>query len=145
MLEAVDASLVYVPELRGHKPASKLTSAEKLASARHEFEIAMAHLARERKRVSKAEQKIGKLTMGYIKRAGNLAAEGAAMVDEAEATVVEQSTYALMCEYEAASLPRRLERLEKELEDEVKREKQLQKRYLDLTVRKQQLMGGAAK
>ena len=97
-----------VPELRAHKPAKELSEAEKLASARHEMEIACAHLARERKRVSKAEQKIQKLTTGYQKRAGALCKEASKVLDEAEATVVEQSTYALMCEYEAAALPKRL-------------------------------------
>lgn len=41
------------------------------------------------------------------------------VLSEAEATVIEQSTYALMCEYEAASLPLRLERLTRELDLEV--------------------------
>jgi len=188
MLAKVDASLVYVPELRAHKAEKDLSAAERLSSLKHEMEIAQAHLARERKKVGKVETKLGKLTMGYQKRSESLLGKARQMIEESEATVIEQSTYALMCEYEvgdlyprvhlqqtpypqtspdpallfpklsqsrspipetllipkpflqAHSLPKRMQRLEAELGHEVKREVELQNKYKDLMLRKQQLL-----
>ncbi len=57
-----------------------------------------------------------------------------------EQSIIEQNTYALLCEYEAAALPRRVQRLTSEVDAEAAREASLQSRYRDLQARKQQLL-----
>mmetsp|Transcript_43226 Transcript_43226/g.102084 ORF Transcript_43226/g.102084 Transcript_43226/m.102084 type:complete len:787 (-) Transcript_43226:197-2557(-) len=128
-LDRVRASLVYLPNTRQYVPKEKVAPDQLILSLKSEVDMGLVHGKREAKKVEKLEGRVGKLTMGYQKRASAMHLQQADLLGQIEEESMALETYKLLAAYEGDAIPKRLENLTAQLEGEKKREAALQARY----------------
>lgn len=104
----------------------------RLESAEKRLEQNRSHMSREAKRAAKMEKKLRILTGGYQSRAQALLKQLHDAFEQIDQANLELSTFKFLQEQEKAALPRRIQSLTEDVQRQMEREKQLQKRYGEL-------------
>jgi pre-mRNA-splicing factor CDC5/CEF1 len=134
------AQVLYVPSSNRFTRASVASRKDKIESLEKKLEINRSHMGREAKKAGKLEQKL-KITLGgYQSRTQVLVKSLQDVHSQCEMKHVEWQTFEKIREHELAAIPKRVESISDDVNKQIQREKELQKKFADLIFEKESLL-----
>jgi len=123
------SQVLFLPGQNRYTRASLATKKDRLESSEKKLEQNRNQMQKEAKKAAKMEKKLKILTNGYQMRAQALIKQFQDLSDQIERGNMELSTFQFLKDMETVAVPRRLESLTKDLNQQKEREKELQDRY----------------
>ncbi|KAI0237412.1 Cell division cycle 5-like protein [Lamellibrachia satsuma] len=136
------AQVLYLPSQARYTRANLASKKERIESLEKRLENNRSHMTKEAKRAAKLEKKLKVLLGGYQSRAQGLVKQVQDMYEQVEQTYVEYKTFDHLRQHEVGAIPKRLESLTDDVNRQMEREKELQKRYADLQQRRDMILEG---
>ncbi|XP_022081761.1 cell division cycle 5-like protein [Acanthaster planci] len=127
------SQVLYLPAQNRYTRANLASKKDRIESAEKKLEAYRNFMTKEAKRAAKLEKKLKILCGGYQSRALGLIKQLGDMYEQVEQTSIELETFEALKRNEDAAIPKRLESLREDLKRQTDREKELQKRFADLT------------
>lgn len=124
--------LIFVPKQRRFGRASTLSNTAQLEAYEFYFEKLRELLGNEIKKSAKLENKMNIVTAGYIKRSNTLQQDIENFYTQIDEANIELESFKMLHQLESKAIPKRIKQLKEEVEEQVKREHQLQLRYSNL-------------
>lgn len=134
------AQVLYIPNSNRFTRASVTSRKDKIESAEKKLEVNRFHMSKEAKKAAKLEQKL-KITMGgYQSRAQVLIKSLQDIYSQIENKQVELSTFDNIREHELNAIPKRIESLKEDVSKQTAREKELQCKFGELILERDNLL-----
>ncbi|CAG0900332.1 unnamed protein product [Cyprideis torosa] len=127
------SQVLFLPTQGRYTRANLASKKDRLESLEKRLEANRTHMTKEAKRAAKLEKKIKILTAGYQSRAQALLKQFGDVAEEIERARLELSTFDFLRTQEEAAIPSRIQVLKDEVTRQLDRERQLQRRYDDLS------------
>ncbi|XP_066249426.1 cell division cycle 5-like protein [Euwallacea similis] len=124
--------VLFLPNQNRYTRANLASKKDRLESAEKRLEQNRAHMAKEAKKAARMEKKLKILTGGYQSRAQALIKQLNDTYENIDIANLELKTFKFLQEQEMNALPRRLQSLTEDVNQQVEREKALQMRYGEL-------------
>ncbi|XP_006882194.1 PREDICTED: cell division cycle 5-like protein [Elephantulus edwardii] len=131
--------VLYLPGQSRYTRANLASKKDRIESLEKRLEINRGHMTTEAKRAAKMEKKMKILLGGYQSRAMGLMKQWNDLWDQIEQAYLELRTFEELKKHEDSAIPRRLECLKEDVQRQQDREKELQNRYADLLLEKENL------
>lgn len=126
------AQVLYLPNQNRYTRANLASKKDRLESVEKRLEQNRTHMTREAKRAAKMERKIKIITGGYQTRAQALIKQLQDLADETDKAHMELSTFKLLQQQEESAIPKRIESISEDMNRQLEREKNLQKKFSQL-------------
>jgi len=136
------AQVLYLPTQQRYTRANLASKKDRIESMEKRLENNRQHMTKEAKRASKVEKKLKILTGGYQSRAAGLIKQLTDAADQLEQSRLELSTFNQLKISESIAIPRRLENLTEDVNNQKTREQELQSRYRDHAFRLEEARQG---
>ncbi|XP_066139936.1 cell division cycle 5-like protein [Euwallacea fornicatus] len=124
--------VLFLPNQNRYTRANLASKKDRLESAEKRLEQNRTHMAKEAKKAARMEKKLKILTGGYQSRAQALIKQLNDTYENIDIANLELKTFKFLQEQEMNALPRRLQSLTEDVNQQVEREKALQMRYGEL-------------
>lgn len=134
------SQVLYLPSQRRYTRANLASKKDRIESLEKRLEGNKFIMTREAKRAAKLEKKLKILLGGYQSRSQDLMKQLQKVYDQIEQTDIEFKTFDNLRQHEIGAIPKRLESLTEDVSRQMDREKELQKRYAELQLRKEDLL-----
>ncbi|XP_033635958.1 cell division cycle 5-like protein [Asterias rubens] len=138
--EECQRQVLFLPMQNRYTRANLASKKDRIESAEKKLEVNRNFMTKEAKRAAKLEKKLKILCGGYQSRALSLIKQLGDSYDQVEQTHIELETFEALKRNEDAAIPKRLESLREDLKRQTDREKELQKRFADLTFERDMLL-----
>jgi len=142
--EASAKSLIFMPATKSFGVLSEAKTEEQLRALKQEFELSRGQADVREKEAAKLEQKVSILVGGYQQRAKTLQNEIQQLHNTLSQSQSELQCFSMLLKQEEEAIPRRIEKLKREVDEQAFMEKQLQARYSDLLREMESLQANAA-
>ncbi|KAJ3087333.1 CDC5 cell division cycle 5-like protein [Quaeritorhiza haematococci] len=119
---------------------SDVSPPDLVTGIRAEFDFSKDLMRKEATRAAKMEKKLGVMLGGYQARSAKLKRDLAEKTKELQDAVVELQSFQMLKDHESGGMPVRVEKLEGEVEYLRKRENELQQRYAEMMVERDDLI-----
>jgi len=136
------SQVLYLPSQQRYTRANLASKKDRIESMEKRLEANRNHMTKEAKRAAKTEKKLKILTGGYQSRAAGLIKQLTDAVDQLEQGKLELATFKQLRTHETAAIPRRLATLTEDVGRQTERERELQERFSDMTMRLEEARGG---
>merc|ERR550519_2232617 len=134
--------VLYLPGQQRYTRANLASKKDRIESMEKRLEANRGHMTKEAKRAAKTEKKLKILTGGYQSRAAGLIKQLTDAVEQLEQGKLELATFKQLKISESTAIPRRLETLTEDVGRQTDRERELQERFSDMTMRLEEARGG---
>lgn len=134
------AQVLFLPSQNRYTRANLASKKDRIESLEKRLEQNRIHMMKEAKRAAKLEKKLRILTGGYQSRAQALVKQVQDMHEQIEQAHLELKTFNSLKEHETIAIPKRLESLTDDVNRQMEREKNLQKKYSDVLEEKEKLL-----
>ena len=123
------AQVLYLPSQNRYTRANLANKKDRIESLEKRLEQNRNHMKKDSKRATKIEDKLKILTRGYQGRAQGLVKQIGDVQDQIEQARLELSTFSFLKNQETGAIPKRLQSIMDDVEEQKRREKELQKRF----------------
>lgn len=138
------AQVLYIPNSNRFTRASVTSRKDKIESYEKKLEVNRFHMSKEAKKAGKLEQKL-KITLGgYQSRAQILVKSLQDIYNQIESKQVELNTFDNIREHELQAIPKRIDSLKEDTLKQTQREKDLQHRFGELILERDNLLQSKA-
>eukprot|EP00929_Paragymnodinium_shiwhaense_P008090 TRINITY_DN112009_c0_g1_i1.p1 TRINITY_DN112009_c0_g1~~TRINITY_DN112009_c0_g1_i1.p1 ORF type:complete len:777 (+),score=267.24 TRINITY_DN112009_c0_g1_i1:129-2459(+) len=132
-------NMTFLPETKQYVEEQMLGSGERVAAAKHAFELAEGSIQKDAKRAKKAEDKLERTLGGFILKSKQSIKKISTLAEERETISVETEVFRTLAAREEKAIESRQEELRELVEQEKQRNAKLQHRYKELKRLGQQL------
>lgn len=126
------AQVLFLPTQNRYIRASLASKKDRIQSLDKRLENNRNHMTRDAKHAAKLEKKLKILLGGYQSRAQGLMKQLNDLSDQLEQTYLELKTFEDLRQHEIGAIPKRMESLKEDVQRQMERERELQKRYGEL-------------
>lgn len=126
------AQVLFLPTQNRYIRASLASKKDRIQSLEKRLENNRNHMTRDAKHAAKLEKKLKVLLGGYQSRAQGLMKQLNDLSDQLEQTYLEMKTFEGLRQHEIGAIPKRMESLKEDVQRQMERERELQKRYSEL-------------
>ncbi|ESO92544.1 hypothetical protein LOTGIDRAFT_190497 [Lottia gigantea] len=126
------SQVLYLPSQNRYTRANLASKKDRIESLDKRLETNRNHMTRDAKNAAKLEKKLKILLGGYQSRAQGLIKQVTDTYEQLEQTFVELKTFENLRQHEVGAIPKRLESLTEDVQRQMERENELQKRYSEL-------------
>ncbi|XP_028414802.1 cell division cycle 5-related protein-like [Dendronephthya gigantea] len=133
------AQVMFLPSQKRYTRAALASKKDRLESLEKRLELNRGQMAQDAKKASRIEKKLKVLLGGYQSRAVGLVKQLSDIHEQVEQAYVEKRTFEELKNQETQSIPKRLQALEEDVERQSERERELQRRFGELLVERDNL------
>lgn len=133
------AQVIYVPSANRFTRASVTSRKDKIESYEKKLEANRFHMSKEAKKATKLEQRLRITLGGYQSRAQAVIKSLQDLYNQVETEEVIAKTFETLREHELQSIPKRIENLTEQVNRQLEREHELQKKFGDLLLERDNL------
>lgn len=133
------AQVMFLPSQKRYTRAALASKKDRLESLEKRLELNRSQMAQDAKKASRIEKKMKVLLGGYQSRAVGLIKQLSDVHDQVEQAYVEKRTFEELRNQEIKSIPKRLHALEDDVQRQTERENELQRRFGELVVERDNL------
>ncbi|CAB4038933.1 cell division cycle 5 [Paramuricea clavata] len=133
------AQVMFLPSQKRYTRAALASKKDRLESLEKHLELNRSQMAQDAKKASRIEKKLKVLLGGYQSRAVGLVKQLSDVHDQVEQAYVEKRTFEELRNQETNSIPKRLQALEEDVQRQTEREHELQQRFGELLVERDNL------
>ncbi|XP_046848614.1 cell division cycle 5-related protein-like [Xenia sp. Carnegie-2017] len=133
------AQVMFLPSQKRYTRAALASKKDRLESLEKRLELNRSQMAQDAKKASRIEKKLKVLLGGYQSRAVGLIKQLSDAHDQVEQAYVEKRTFEELQNQETKAIPKRLNSLQEDVQRQTERESELQKRYGELLVERDNL------
>lgn len=126
------AQVLFLPAQNRYIRASLANKKDRIGSLDKRLENNRNHMTRDAKQAAKLEKKLKILLGGYQSRAQGLMKQLSDVNEQLEQTHLENKTFDNLRQHEIGAIPKRMESLKEDVQRQMERERELQKRYSEL-------------
>lgn len=126
------AQVLFLPTQNRYIRASLASKKDRIQSLEKRLETNRNHMTKDAKQAAKLEKKLKILLGGYQSRAQGLIKQMTDISDQLEQTYLERNTFDNLRQHEIGAIPKRMESLKEDVQRQMERERELQKRYSEL-------------
>ncbi|KAK6178685.1 hypothetical protein SNE40_011211 [Patella caerulea] len=126
------SQVLYLPSQNRYTRANLASKKDRIESLDKRLETNRNHMTRDAKNAAKLEKKLKILLGGYQSRGQGLIKQITDTYEQIEQTFVEFKTFENLRQHEIGAIPKRLESLTEDVERQMERESELQKRYSEM-------------
>ncbi|KAK7108189.1 cell division cycle 5-like protein [Littorina saxatilis] len=126
------AQVLFLPAQNRYIRASLASKKDRIQSLEKRLENNRNHMTKDAKQAAKLEKKLKILLGGYQSRAQGLMKQLTDVSDQLEQTCLEKNTFDNLRQHEIGAIPKRMESLKEDVQRQMERERELQKRYSEL-------------
>ncbi|KAL8617339.1 CDC5 cell division cycle 5-like protein [Nucella lapillus] len=126
------AQVLYLPSQNRYIRASLASKKDRIQSLEKRLETNRNHMTKDARQAAKKEKKLKILLGGYQSRAQRLMKKMTDLSDQLEQTYLERNTFDNLRQHEIGAIPKRTESLKEDVQRQMERERELQKRYSEL-------------
>jgi len=134
------AQVLYLPNQNRYTRANLASKKDRIESLEKKLECNRNTMTKEAKRAAKLEKKLKILLGGYQSRQQGLLKQFHDIYEQIESTYVEYTTFDSLRKHEVQAIPKRLESLTEDVNRQMERERELQKRFGELQQHKEKLL-----
>lgn len=126
------AQVLFLPSQNRYIRASLASKKDRIQSLDKRLENNRNHMTKDAKQAAKLEKKLKIILGGYQSRAQGLIKQMTDLSDQLEQTYLERNTFDNLRHHEIGAIPKRMESLKEDVQRQMERERELQKRYSEL-------------
>ncbi|KAL8617506.1 hypothetical protein ACOMHN_064791 [Nucella lapillus] len=126
------AQVLFLPSQNRYIRASLASKKDRIQSLDKRLETNRNHMTKDARQAAKLEKKLKILLGGYQSRAQGLMKQRTDLSDQLEQTYLERNTFDNLRQHEIGAIPKRMESLKEDVQRQMERERELQKRYSEL-------------
>ena len=126
------AQVLYVPSLNRYTGANLASKKDRIESLEKCFDNFRNSMTKNAKKAEKLEEKLKIILGGYQSRGQGLKKQIQESFEQIEQTFVEMKTFEKLRLYEVCAIPKRMESLKEDVQRQMDREKELQRKYAEL-------------
>ncbi|KAK3089147.1 hypothetical protein FSP39_001265 [Pinctada imbricata] len=134
------SQVLYLPSQNRYTRANLASKKDRIESLEKRLESNRANMTKDAKHAAKLEKKLKILLGGYQSRSQGLAKQMSDLYEQIEQTFVEFKTFEDLRQHEIGAIPKRLESLTEDVERQMEREQELQKKFGELQYKKDVLI-----
>ncbi|KAI4794693.1 hypothetical protein KUCAC02_031896 [Chaenocephalus aceratus] len=137
--------VLYLPAQNRYTRANLASKKDRIESLEKKLEVNRGHMTAEARRAAKLEKKLKILLGGFQSRALGLLKQHNEIWEQVEQSATELKTFDQLKKQEDTAIPRRKEALREDVERQMERERELQHRYGELMMEREQFINSEQK
>ncbi|CAK8697767.1 unnamed protein product [Clavelina lepadiformis] len=128
------SQVLYIPSENRFTRANRANKKDRIESLEKQLETNRNHMTKEARKAAKTEKKLKVLTNGYQNRSGNMLKQLIDIYEKLDSSNLELYTFQELLRSEEGAVPKRLAITERDYQQQVSREKELQQVFADLSM-----------
>ncbi|KAL3050747.1 hypothetical protein OYC64_012716 [Pagothenia borchgrevinki] len=137
--------VLYLPAQNRYTRANLASKKDRIESLEKKLEVNRGHMTAEARRAAKLEKKLKILLGGFQSRALGLLKQHNEIWEQVEQSATELKTFDQLKKQEDTAIPRRKEALREDVERQMERERELQHRYGELMMEREEFINSEQK
>ncbi|KAK5889858.1 hypothetical protein CesoFtcFv8_013436 [Champsocephalus esox] len=137
--------VLYLPAQNRYTRANLASKKDRIESLEKKLEVNRGHMTAEARRAAKLEKKLKILLGGFQSRALGLLKQHNEIWEQVEQSATELKTFDQLKKQEDTAIPRRKEALREDVERQMERERELQHRYGELVMEREEFINSEQK